>query len=106
MVSDRAFILHIHVHVYYSLGKTLSLVSKSRSSVKVQVKCQGHNVQKKKMAVAGGGALVFHKYSLFFALLIMSFLVLEGSDHPSKHRTLRSVLVDSITRINRQKIII
>ena len=58
MVSDGAFIFHI----YISLGETLSLVPKSRSSVKVKVKHQGHNFRKK-MAVAG--ALVFHKHGLF-----------------------------------------
>ena len=52
MVSDRAFIFHIHV--YYFSGKSLSLVPRSRSNVKVTVF--------EKMAVAG--ALVFHKYSL------------------------------------------
>ena len=37
MISDRAFIFHIHI----SYGNTLSLVPKSRSSVKVKVKYQG-----------------------------------------------------------------
>ena len=52
MVRDRAFIFHIDV----PLGKTLSLVLKSRSSVKVRY--QGHSFRKK-MAVAG--ALDFHR---------------------------------------------
>ena len=43
MVSDRAFI----VHIYIPLGKALSLVPKSRSSVKVMVKHQGHSFRKK-----------------------------------------------------------
>ena len=43
MVSDdTAFIFHI----YIPWGKTLSLVPKSRSSIKVKVKCQGHCFQK------------------------------------------------------------
>ena len=54
MVSDKAFIFHIVI----PWGKTLSLVPKLRSYVKV--KYQGF----RKMAVAG--ALVFHKHSLFY----------------------------------------
>ena len=42
MVSDRAFIFHI----YISWGKTLPVVPKSRSSVKVKVKYQGHSFRK------------------------------------------------------------
>ena len=38
MVSDTAFI--------FPWGKTLSLIPKSRSSVKVKVKCQGHSFPK------------------------------------------------------------
>ena len=48
MVSDRAFIFHI-LYIFLG-GETLSLIPKSRSSVKV--KYQGHSFQK--MAVAGG----------------------------------------------------
>ena len=43
MVSDRAFIFH----TYISWGKSLSLLPKSRSSVKVKVKYQGHSFKKK-----------------------------------------------------------
>ena len=44
MVSDRAFIFHIHI----AWDKALSLVTlKSRSSVKVKVKYQGHSFSKK-----------------------------------------------------------
>ena len=42
MVRDRAFFLHM----YITWGKTPSLVSKSRSSVKVKVKYQGHSFGK------------------------------------------------------------
>ena len=42
MVSDRAF----KFHIYIPWGKTLSLVPKSRSSVKVKVKYQGHSFKK------------------------------------------------------------
>ena len=41
-VSDRAFIFHI----YIPWGKTISLVQKSRSSVKVKVKYQSHSFRK------------------------------------------------------------
>ena len=41
MEWDRAFIFHIYIHIYIPLGKTLFLVPKSRSSVKV--KYQGHS---------------------------------------------------------------
>ena len=50
MVGDRASIFHIFI----PWGKTLSLVSKSRSNIKVTVF--------ERVAVAG--ALVFHKHSL------------------------------------------
>ena len=43
MVSDRAFIFHIHI----PWDKALSLVPKSRSSVKVKVKYQGYSFSKK-----------------------------------------------------------
>ena len=55
MVSDRAFIFHKCI----PWGKTLSLVAKSRSSVKV--KYQGNSFEK--MAIVG--TLVFHKHNLF-----------------------------------------
>ena len=42
MVSDRVFIFHI----YIPYGKSLSLVPKSRSSVKVRVKYQWHSLRK------------------------------------------------------------
>ena len=42
MVIDRALIFHI----YIPWGKTLSLVTKSRSSVKVEVKYHGHRLRK------------------------------------------------------------
>ena len=42
LVNDRASILYI----YIPFGKTLSLVPKSRSSVKVKVKYQGHSFRK------------------------------------------------------------
>ena len=42
MVSDRAFIFHICI----PWGKTLSLETKSRLSVKVKVKYQGHIFRK------------------------------------------------------------
>ena len=45
MVCERAFIFQLHI----SLGKTLSLVS--RSSVKVKVKSQGHIFQKIAVAI-------------------------------------------------------
>ena len=71
MVSDRAFIFHIHV--YISWGKALSLVQKSRSSAKVKVKYQGHSFwKKKKKKNAVTGALVFHKHILFFNELHVS----------------------------------
>ena len=60
MVSDRAFIFYM----YIPYGKTLSLVPKSTSSVKV--KYQGHSFQKQKMAVAG--AFVFHKPMLLYTV--------------------------------------
>ena len=47
MVSDRAFIFHICI----PWGKTLSLVPKSRSSVKVKYQCHSF---RKKLAVAEG----------------------------------------------------
>ena len=46
MVSVRPFIFHI----YIPCGKTLSLVPKSRSSVKLMHRYQGHS-SRKKMAV-------------------------------------------------------
>ena len=61
MVSDKAFIFHI---LYNPWGKTLSLVPKSRSSVKAKIKYQGHNCRKNGCC-RGRGALVFHKHSLF-----------------------------------------
>ena len=42
MVSDRSFIFYI----YIPWGKILSLVTNSRSSVKVKVKYQGHSFRK------------------------------------------------------------
>ena len=56
MVTDKAFIFHI----YIPWGKTLSLVPKSRSSVKVKVKYQGQNFQKKKKKWPLLGAFMFH----------------------------------------------
>ena len=47
MVSDKAFIFHKCI----PLGKTFSLVPKSRSSVEVKVKYQGHF--KKKWTLRG-----------------------------------------------------
>ena len=44
MVGDRAFLFHIYV----PWGKTISLAPKSRSPVKVKLKCQGHSFRKKK----------------------------------------------------------
>ena len=58
MVSARAYIHVFHIDIPW--GKTLSLVSKSRLSVKV--KCQGNSF-KKKMAIAG--AFMFHKHILY-----------------------------------------
>ena len=55
MVIDSAFVCYI----YIPWGNTLSLIPKSRSSVKVKNK--GHGFLKK-MAVLG--AFVFHKHSL------------------------------------------
>ena len=42
MISDRAFIYHICI----PLSKTLSLVPKSRSSVKVKFNFQSHSFRK------------------------------------------------------------
>ena len=50
MISDRAFIFHIHVYIPW--GETLSLVPKSRSSV--DVKYQGHNFLENKNGRFGG----------------------------------------------------
>ena len=77
MVSDRAF----KFNIYIPLSKTLSLVPKSRSSVKVKVKYQGHSFRKKKkkqkqkqkkkkMTVAG--AFVFHKHILLLRVFMRS----------------------------------
>ena len=57
MVSDRDFIFHMCV----PCGKTFSLVPRSRSFVKVEVKYQDHICQK--MAITR--ALVFLIHSLF-----------------------------------------
>ena len=62
MVSDRAFIFH----KYIPLGKILFLVPKSRSSVKVSAKYQGHSFREKKKKPAVAGAFVFHKHILAF----------------------------------------
>ena len=56
IASDSAFTFHI----YIPWGKTLSLVPKSRSSVKVKVKYQGHRFWKNVTV-----ALVFHIHNLF-----------------------------------------
>ena len=69
MVSDRAFIFCI----YIPWDKTLSLVPKSRSSVKVKVKYQGYKV--KKMAVAW--AFMFHKHILFVSAIQVCWKYLE-----------------------------
>ena len=47
MVTDRGFIFHIYAE-HIPLGKALSLIPKSRSSVKVKVKYQGQGFRKKK----------------------------------------------------------
>ena len=70
MVRDRAFIFHIHI----PWGKTLSLVPKSMSSVKV--KYQGHSFRKK-MVVAR--ALVLHKHGLFGSGPVQDFSFIEMS---------------------------
>ena len=59
MVSDRAFIFNI----YIPLGITLSLVSKSKSSVKVKIKYQGHSFQKNSRC---GGTCVSQTYLVSF----------------------------------------
>ena len=58
MVSDTAFVFDL----YIPWGKTISLVPKSRSSVKVNVEYQGNSFLKKWPL---WGILVFHKHSLF-----------------------------------------
>ena len=56
MVSDRAFIFHIFI----PWGKALSSVPKSRSSVKVKVKYQGHSFLKKNGRFGGIGVSQTH----------------------------------------------
>ena len=58
MVSDGDFIFHI----YIPWGKTLSLLAKSRSSVKIKVKYQGHE----KMAICMGISLSETQLGFFF----------------------------------------
>ena len=71
MVSDRPFKFHIHI----PWGKTLSLVQKSRSSVKVKVKYQGHSFRKN----GRYGALVFHIHSLMpFKYQNLAYFLLPG----------------------------
>ena len=62
MLSDRAFIFHI----YIPWGKTLSLVPKSRSSVKVKVKYQGHSLKEKKLLF---GTVQFERYYMYMISL-------------------------------------
>ena len=65
MVSDRAFIFHIHI----PWGKTLSLVPKSRSSVEVTVKYQGHRFRKRKKKARSGGISVRHIQVVFYSFI-------------------------------------
>ena len=59
MVSDRAFIFHIHVYVPW--GKTLFILPKSmsRSNIKVTV------FENMAWLRGGGGVFVFHNHILF-----------------------------------------
>ena len=72
MVNDRAFIFH----VYIPWGKALSLVLKSRSSVKV--KYQGHSFRKngcsgafvfKNTSCSSLGSLEFEKHFLLLTVV-------------------------------------
>ena len=66
MVNDRAFIFHI----YIPWGKTLSLVPKSRSSVKVKVKYQGHSFRKKN---EGGGIRVSQTHVVYLCISFIHY---------------------------------
>ena len=80
MVSDTAFIFHM----YIPLGKTFSLVSRSRfkSSVKVKVKYLGHNM--KKMVLVG--TFVFHK-DIFFLLYAKELKIILTATEKNTVRT-------------------
>ena len=68
MESDSTYIFQMCI----PCGKTLSLIPRSRSSVKV--KYQGHIFQKKAVT----GALVFHKHRMFSALSKEKLSVFES----------------------------
>ena len=82
MVTDRAFIFHMCI----PYGKTSSPVLRSRSSVKVKVKYQGHSFLKKKWMAQGH--LCFERAScsllhmLFNALLKVTLRKYSGIISP------------------------
>ena len=74
MVSDRTLLFHI----YIPWDKTLSFEPKSRSSVKVKVKYQGHSFRKKNHGLRRGISVsqtqlvpsMFSKSSLWWLLKV------------------------------------
>ena len=83
MVSDRDFIFH----VYIPWGKNHSLVPKSRSSVKVIVKYQGHSFRKDGRC---GAIRVSRTHLVAFIFKYNSIY------YPSKREKVRHVLTKSV----------
>ena len=84
MIHDRAFIFYIFI----PRGKTLSLGSRSRSSVKVNVKYQGHIKKKKKnLAITFEWYVIELLYFTCVFLIVRPFLWYQGQGHQSALRS-------------------